>query len=84
MMKRTQIYLEADTYKTLKTESKIEKKSLSQIIREAIGERLRTRSLRNKVPAATTLLKMARGAGRGPRDLSVNFDKYLVEALTEK
>ncbi|HEB11445.1 MAG TPA: ribbon-helix-helix protein, CopG family [Spirochaetales bacterium] len=39
-MKRTQIYIDENMYKLLEVESKIEKKTISEIIRETIESRL--------------------------------------------
>jgi len=41
-MKRTQIYIDENMYKLLEVESKIEKKTISEIIRETIESRLQT------------------------------------------
>lgn len=41
-MKRTQIYIDENMYKLLEVESKIEKKTISEIIRGTIESRLQT------------------------------------------
>ena len=40
-MKRTQIYIDEMMYKLLEAKSKVEKKTISQLIRESIEARLR-------------------------------------------
>jgi hypothetical protein len=45
-MKRTQIYLEEGIFELLRQQSKVEKKTISQIIREAIEAHLGTRVAR--------------------------------------
>ncbi len=43
-MKRTQIYIDEDTFGFLEKESKIEKKSISEIIRENIKVKMKNRN----------------------------------------
>lgn len=43
-MKRTQIYIDEDTFGFLEKESKIEKKSISEIIRESIKVKMKNRN----------------------------------------
>lgn len=40
-MKRTQIYLDETTFEFLKKESQVENKSISEIIRESVRERMK-------------------------------------------
>lgn len=86
MMKRTQIYLEKGTYKTLKQEARTEKRTVSDLIRKVLDQKYGRISL-PKPGGARVLLEMAKHASRRkdiPKDLSSNLDKYLVEAIMDE
>lgn len=78
-MIRTQIYLPEDLYREISWLAKKEKKAKAQVIREALVKEVE----KNKGNAGETLLKLAAMAKKykwkGPRDLSINHDKYLYE-----
>lgn len=76
-MIRTQIYLPENLYREIGLIARKEKKAKSQIIREALEKDVNKR--RGSVGEA--LLKLAELGKklnlRGPKDLSINHDKYL-------
>ncbi len=76
-MIRTQIYLTQDLHREIKSLAEKEKKSQADIIRRALKKGLKRN--RSKETAGDALLRIARLAGRGPKDLSKNIDKYLYE-----
>ncbi len=45
-MKRTQIYLDEEIYSYLKRESRIRKKTISELIREAVKEKMSRRKVK--------------------------------------
>lgn len=78
-MIRTQIYLPEDLYREIGWLAKKEKKAKAQVIREALEKEIE----KKQGNAGETLLKLAAMAKKykwkGPKDLSVNHDKYLYE-----
>lgn len=78
-MIRTQIYLPEDLYREIGWLAKKEKKAKAQVIREALEKEVE----KKQGNAGETLLKLAAMAKKykwkGPKDLSVNHDKYLYE-----
>ncbi|OGH24252.1 MAG: hypothetical protein A3B47_04060 [Candidatus Levybacteria bacterium RIFCSPLOWO2_01_FULL_39_24] len=78
-MIRTQIYLPQQLYQAIDLVAKKEKKAKAQVIREALEKDME----RKQGNAGETLLKLAAMAKKynwkGPKDLSVNHDKYLYE-----
>lgn len=78
-MIRTQIYLPEDLYREIGWLAKKEKKAKAQVIREALEKEVE----KKQGNAGETLLKLATMAKKykwkGPKDLSVNHDKYLYE-----
>ncbi|MBF8250045.1 MAG: 1 protein [Candidatus Levybacteria bacterium] len=78
-MIRTQIYLPKELYQEVDWVAKKEKKAKAQIIREAIEKEMN----KKRGNAGDVLLKLAAMAKKykwkGPKDLSVNHDKYLYE-----
>lgn len=80
-MTRTQIYLPKDLYQEIALKAKVENKAKAVIIREALED-----GLNKKLPkrnAGSVLLEIAAMADKlqtkGPKDLSINHDKYLYE-----
>lgn len=76
MMKRTQLYIDEELYTLLESAARSEKRTISSYVREALSRQLPLSSAGRK-KAASTLLMMAREAGRGPKDLAKNYEKYL-------
>ncbi|MBI2103616.1 hypothetical protein HYT59_01280 [Candidatus Woesebacteria bacterium] len=79
-MIRTQVYLTDDLYQEVRFAAKRENKKPAQVIREALKKGLKKKVGRN---AGGTFLEIAAMAKkynwRGPKDLSINHDKYLYE-----
>lgn len=78
--KRTQIYLRLDMFKALEQESRQEKKSIAEIIRQAVQSHLeerQSRRLRELDWQNDPLTKIAGMVHDGPADLSANHDHYL-------
>ncbi len=76
--KRTQIYLPQAVFGSLKKESRREKKSIAQIIREAIDNHLSERAARHvdwKNDPLNKLVGLCKESG--PSDLAANHDDYL-------
>ncbi len=68
-MKRTQIYLEEETYKYLQQQSKATGKTISQLIRESIENK--------KKKKVQEILRKARKAYGIWKDRDFNVDKHL-------
>jgi len=82
-MIRTQVYLPKQLSQEIELVAKKEKKPRAQVIRESLERGLKTDS--NMESAGEALLKLAelgKKLGlRGPKDLSINHDKYLYEKV---
>lgn len=80
-MIRTQIYLPKDLYYEIEFRAKRENKPKAAVIRDALENGLNQN--RPKKNAGTALLEIAAMAKKykwkGPKDLSINHDKYLYE-----
>lgn len=72
-MVRTQIYLPEDLKLQLQAYAQREDVPVSEIIRRSVRKEINKKA---KVNAGSMLLKLAAGAGRGPKDLSRNFFEY--------
>lgn len=81
-MIRTQVYLPKDLYRHIDQVAKREKKTKAQVVRDTLEEGLKRRQKTQK-NAGEVLLEIAAMAKkykwRGPKDLSINHDKYLYE-----
>lgn len=81
---RTQINFEEEQYRLLQLEARLQKRSLSDIVRQAVnkGSIMRKRNKRKY-----TLLDIARHATKGkkdiPNDISENHDEYLYGKKSE-
>lgn len=76
---RTQLYLDSFRYNNLKHKSKIERKSLAQVVREAIDLMLvRQEEIgkKEKEKDWEKFLKLAGIGSSGLRDLSYHHDRY--------
>lgn len=80
-MIRSQVYLPEVLYKNVRLVAKKEKRPTAQVIRDILEEGIRQKA--QKSNAGDALLRLAKLAKRlkvrGPKDLSVNHDKYLYE-----
>lgn len=79
-MRRTQIYLQENQIRTLRTLAQKQRVSLSQVIRQKLDNELKRTVLRvkPKVSAGEWLLEFAKECSfKGPKDLAKNLDKYL-------
>lgn len=78
-MIRTQIYLPQQLYQAIDLVAKKEKKAKAQVIREALEKDME----KKQGNAGKFLLEIAELGKKlnlkGPKDLSVNIDKYLYE-----
>ena len=81
-MIRTQIYLPKTLYLNIEFVAKQQRKSKAQVIRESIEHALETRRAETIGEAFGKLIKTGKKFHlHGPKDLSVNHDKYLYEDL---
>jgi len=80
-MIRTQVYLPKNLYIEVELLAKQEKKARARVIRELLEQSIAQKNRRNN--AGEALLELARLGKRlnlkGPKDLSVNHDKYYEE-----
>lgn len=87
-MVQRKFYLPVELYSELQMLSKVSKKTITQVLREAVvqGLKQKQKDRRNK-SGAWRLLKLAEKAERenwgknAPSDLAENHDKYLAEVL---
>ena len=80
-MIRTQVQLTDEQYKVLKELSRLSGESIAAVIRKAVDQLLLTRK-----PDRAALYRQARTVvgkykTEGPHDISLEHDKYLVEAF---
>lgn len=75
-MIRTQIFLPESTYEELKSLAREESKSIAAKIREVLSQRLKKHKPKKTKKHYLEALAELKFKG-GPRDLSVNHDKYL-------
>lgn len=80
-MIRTQVYLPKTLYQEVRLVAQAEKKAMAAIIRELLGQGIAQKKKRRS--AREALLDLAKLGKRlnlkGPKDLSVNHDKYYEE-----
>ena len=74
--KRTQIYLPLNLFGSLRKEARLEKKSMAQVIREALVNYLEQRKIQ-KINWEKDPINKIVGAIAADRDLSTHHDKYL-------
>ncbi len=77
--KRTQIYLPLDLFGSLRKEARLEKKSIAQVIREAIAIYLDQRKIQKIDWEKDPFTKIV-GQGEADPDLAAHHDKYLYGA----
>ncbi len=74
-MLRKQLYITAEIDRELTLVARRGGRSVAEVVREILTKGLKVKhSAKN---SGSTLLKMAKEAGRGPKDLSKNFSSYL-------
>ncbi|OGM68481.1 hypothetical protein A2975_03100 [Candidatus Woesebacteria bacterium RIFCSPLOWO2_01_FULL_44_14] len=76
-MIRTQVYLPEDLYQELRLLARREEQPAAKVIRDLLKNGLKKRVKSKKRNAGDLLLEIAKIGARGPKDLSVNHDKYL-------
>jgi len=85
-MLKTYLYVPEDLDKEINNLAKAEDKSKAEVLRKALREGL-NQMKRNKSSSAEALLRIAELARKhktkGPKDLSVNLDKYLWDKYEE-
>lgn len=75
-MIRTQVYLPEDLYTRIHLEARREKKKAAAVVRELLQKGL---VQKKKQSLGDALLELSKIGAKGPRDLSINHDKYLYE-----
>lgn len=75
-MKRTQIYLDEDTYRYLKKESEVKHLPISEVIRESIRERM-NRKIQKMLKAADKVSGMWKSRG-------IDVDSYVRTMRTDR
>lgn len=73
-MIRTQVYLPKTLYQDIDLIARREKKKKAQLVREILEIGLKEKK---SVNVGDSLLKLAKIGARGPKDLSLQIDKYL-------
>ena len=74
-------YIPEDTYAKMSWLAKFEGKTITEVLRSLIDDGLKRKKRKGSMKALLDLAREARGwKWNGPRDLSVNHDKYFVEA----
>lgn len=80
-MIRTQVYLPKSLYQNVRLLAKRENRPAASLVRELLEDGLDKKN--KKLNAGTALLRLAELGKKlkikGPRDLSINHDKYLYE-----
>ncbi len=82
-MVRTQIQITEEHARQLKILAAREKKSVAEIIREAIDLRLQKQTSIDETTLRHHAIELAGKYHSGVDDLSENHDRYLVEAFSE-
>ncbi len=83
---RTQLLLDEDRYSWLKQTAVEENSSIAEVVRktiDAVRDKRQKQELSRKKNAHQDLLKLAGTISGGPKDASVNHDKYLAEWIYE-
>lgn len=83
---RTQLLLDEDRYRWLKETAAEESKSIAEIVRRTIDEvrsKHQKQESSRKKNAYQDLLKLGGTISGGPKDVSVNHDKYLGDWIYE-
>lgn len=81
-MLRTNVYLTEQQNREIQIRAALSKKPKAQVLREVVDEGLK-HSPKLKSTSIDAFIKLGeiaeqfRGKGKGPKDLSVNIDKYL-------
>ncbi|OGY25493.1 MAG: hypothetical protein A2Z11_03640 [Candidatus Woykebacteria bacterium RBG_16_43_9] len=75
IMKRKQIYLTETLDREIKYISLKQNKPQSEVIRDILEKNITKK--KKKMSGGDFLLWMAKHAGKGPKDLSKNLDRYL-------
>lgn len=81
-MIRTQIYISEEIHQATKFLAQKQGKSMAELLRRFITIGVIKEKRKSKAPSLDRLIKL--GAKGGPKDLSANFDKYLVESIYDK
>ena len=74
-------YLPKDVYTQLGMLAQDEGKTITQVLRELVGDGLKQKKKKNSMRQLVELARKVRKEGwQGPRDWSVNHDKYFAQA----
>lgn len=79
IMIRTQIYIPEEIHQATKFLAQKQGKSMAELLRSFITMGVIEEKKKIKTPSLDRLIKL--GVKGGPKDLSKNFDKYLVESI---
>ena len=88
-MIQRKFYFPEEMYRGLQRVARASNKPITQVLRGFVENGLRKEKSRKKTSLASTLLDIAREAREkrwgknAPKDLSVNHDKYFIEAWEE-
>ena len=81
-MIRTQIYIPEELHQETKFLAQKQGKTMAELLRSFITIGVIEEKKKVKTPSLDRLIKL--GVKGGPKDLSKNFDKYLVESIYGK
>ena len=81
-MIRTQIYISEEIHQETRFLAQKQGKSMAELLRSFITMGVIQEKKKVKTPSLDRLIKL--GIKGGPKDLSKNFDKYLVESIYGK
>lgn len=80
-MKRTQLYIDENIYNDIAKEAKLNRRTVSDLIREMLARELKIRYAEKSLKSSQLLINLINFAGEGPPDLSLRGEDYLAEEL---
>ncbi|MBI4064831.1 hypothetical protein HY409_00470 [Candidatus Gottesmanbacteria bacterium] len=83
-MKRTQVYIDYDTYTLAKATAAQTRQTLSSLIRSSLSSHVRSISKKNSLEEIAKLAHMFPTPKNTPTDLSYNLDHYLYGTPKKK
>lgn len=83
-MIRTQVYFDEKTHKQLISLAKLQKKSMAQLVRESVEEKVKEIEKKDMTGVAVLQSLIDNAITGGPKDLSTNIDHYLYGAPKKK
>lgn len=76
-MIRTQVYLDDDVYQQIRLQARLQNQPAASLIRRFLRVGLVREKKQRTLTAGRALLRIAKTAVKGPRDLSRRHDDYL-------